>query len=59
MPGAGHDGIYGEKQAGKFGKAAVAFFEFGFKGDAKAKAAIIYGGLKAIGWEISHKHWNV
>jgi hypothetical protein len=59
MPGAGHGGTYGEKQAGKFGKAAVAFFEYGFKGDPKAKTAIFDGGLKALGWEIQHKNWKL
>jgi len=58
MPGAGHGGTYGEKQAGSFGKAAVAFFEYGFKGDPKAKAAIFDGGLKKLGFEIQHKNWK-
>jgi len=58
MPGAGHGGTYGEPKAGKFGKAAVAFFEFGFKGDPKAKALIFDGGLKSMGWQIEHKNWK-
>jgi hypothetical protein len=58
LPGVGHGGTYGERQAGKFGKAAVAFFEFGFKGDAKAKAAIFDGGLKRLGFEVEYKNWK-
>jgi len=35
------------------------FFEFGFKGDPKAKAAIFDGGLKRLGFEIQHKNWKL
>jgi hypothetical protein len=59
MPGAGHGGTYGEKQAGKFGKAGVAFFDFTLKGDEKAKAAIFeQSGLAADGWQIESKGWK-
>jgi hypothetical protein len=55
MPGAGHGGTYGEIQAGKFGKAGIAFFEYVFRQTPEAKAAIFEGGLTKDGWQIEKK----
>jgi hypothetical protein len=59
MDGAGHGGTYGEKQAGKFGKAAVAVFNYVLKGDQKAKALLFPGdAFKADDWELEFKNWE-
>ncbi|KAF2664636.1 alpha/beta-hydrolase [Microthyrium microscopicum] len=59
MDGAGHGGTYGEIHAGKFGKAAVAAFDYILKGDAKAKSSLFPGeGFKADGWDYEFKNWD-
>jgi hypothetical protein len=58
MDGAGHGGTYGEKQAGKFGKAAVAVFNYVLKGDEKAKAVLFDDTFKNDGWEVERKNWD-
>jgi hypothetical protein len=57
----GHGGTYMEKQGGKFGKAAVNFFNWQMKGDAAAGALFLKpeaSGLMADGWKIESKNWN-
>ncbi|KAF2663806.1 alpha/beta-hydrolase [Microthyrium microscopicum] len=58
--GAGHGGTYGEIQGGLFGKAGVAFFEYVFRNDTKAKSAIFdkSSPLIAGGFEIQTKGWK-
>jgi hypothetical protein len=57
----GHVGTYFAKQGGKFGKAAVAYFDWQFKGD-KAKRAsftdLQNSELIKEHWNISSKNWN-
>ena len=58
MDGAGHGGTYGEKQAGKFGKAAVAVFNYVLKGNATAKAMLFDDTFTKDGWEVEFKNWD-
>ncbi|KAE9994573.1 hypothetical protein EG327_008086 [Venturia inaequalis] len=55
----GHMGTYGATGGGKFGKAAVAFFEWQFRGDAKAKAKFTdpasEGSLVKDNWNVTMK----
>jgi hypothetical protein len=56
----GHMGTFFDKQGGKFGKAAVAYFNWVMKGDQKAKAMFMdpQSDLKKDGWSIEHKNWT-
>jgi hypothetical protein len=57
----GHGGTYMDKQGGKFGKAAVNFFNWQMKGDAAAGALFLKpeaSALTADGWKIVAKNWN-
>jgi hypothetical protein len=57
----GHGGTYMDKQGGKFGKAAVNFFNWQMKGDAAAGALFLKpegSTLTADGWKIESKNWN-
>lgn len=57
----GHGGTYMEKQGGKFGKAAVNFFNWQMKGDTAAAALFLkpeVSALAADGWKIEVKNWN-
>lgn len=58
----GHMGTYGSTGGGKFGKAAVAFFEWQFRGDAKAKAKFTdpasEGSLVKDNWNVTMKGFN-
>jgi hypothetical protein len=52
----GHVGTYFAKNGGKFGKAAVAFFNWQFKDDSKAKA---YCTQRSAAPSLASEHWNV
>ena len=58
----GHGGTYGATNGGKFGKAAVAYFEWQFRNDTKAKAVILDpkspGSLVSDNWIVEHKNWT-
>ncbi|KAF2423491.1 hypothetical protein EJ08DRAFT_701142 [Tothia fuscella] len=55
----GHMGTYGSTGGGKFGKAAVAFLEWQFRGDARAKAKFTdpasEGSLVKDNWNVTTK----
>jgi hypothetical protein len=57
----GHGGTYNEKQGGKFGKAAVAFFNWQMKGDKSAGQEFLNPNtpLTKDGWRIEFKGWNI
>jgi hypothetical protein len=56
----GHGGTYMEKQGGKFGKAAVNFFNWQMKGDVAAGSLFLApnSALTTDGWKIETKNWN-
>jgi hypothetical protein len=56
---AGHIGTYYAPNAGKFGNATVAFLNWRFKDDMKAKALFFDADsqLKKDNWNISAKNW--
>ena len=57
----GHGGTYMDKQGGKFGKAAVNFFNWQMKGDVAAGALFLKPEASALttdGWKIESKNWN-
>jgi hypothetical protein len=58
----GHMGTYGSTGGGKFGKAAVAFFEWQFRGDEKAKAKFTdpnsEGSLVKDNWNVTMKNFK-
>jgi hypothetical protein len=57
----GHGGTYMEKQGGKFGKAAVAFFNWQMKGDAKAGEEFLNPATSPLtkdGWKIESRGWG-
>jgi hypothetical protein len=53
-------GTFFDKQGGKFGKAAVAYFNWVTKDDQKAKAMFLgpQSELVKDGWSIEHKNWT-
>lgn len=57
----GHMGTYGSTGGGKFGKAAVAFLEWQFRGDVKAKLKFTdpasEGSLVKDNWNVTHKNF--
>jgi hypothetical protein len=57
----GHMGTYWSDGGGKFGKAAVAFFEWQFRGDEKAKLKftnpILEGSLVTDKWNMTYKNF--
>lgn len=58
----GHGGTYYEKQGGKFGKAAVAFFNWQMKGDTKAREQFLNVATSPLtkdGWKIESRGWNI
>jgi len=58
----GHGGTYMEKQGGKFGKAAVAFFDWQMKGDKSAGQQFLSPDTSPLakdGWKIEFKGWNI
>ena len=61
LPGVGHMATYGTTNGGKFGKAAVAFFDWHLKGDpASAKQFLepASSPLTKDGWQIVAKNFN-
>jgi len=58
----GHGGTYYEKQGGKFGKAAVSFFNWQMKGDKAAGQQFLNTATSPLtkdGWKIQSKGWNI
>jgi hypothetical protein len=57
----GHMGTYFQRNGGKFGKAAVAYFNAVLKGDERAKAMFSSNTndspLVKDGWTIASKNW--
>jgi hypothetical protein len=55
-------GTYYATNGGKFGKAAVAFLQWQFRNDTKAKATCLDKGLPSSlssdKWDVKYKHWN-
>jgi hypothetical protein len=58
----GHSGTYSATNGGKFGKAAVAYLEWQWRGDVKAKAVIMDksspGSLVSDNWTVEYKNWD-
>jgi len=58
----GHGGTYSATNGGKFGKAAVAYFEWQFRNDTKSKAMLLDpkspGSLVSDNWTVDFKNWT-
>jgi len=58
----GHGGTYSGTNGGKAGKAAVAYLEWQFRGDAKSKAILLEptsaGSLVSDKWTVDFKNWS-
>lgn len=58
----GHYGAYFATNGGKFGKADVAYLEWQFRGNEKAKRACLdpksHGSLVARNWTVEYKNWR-
>jgi hypothetical protein len=58
----GHGATYGAKDGGKFGKAAVNYFEWQFRNSTKAKAILLEpttpGSLVSEKWTVEYKNWT-
>jgi hypothetical protein len=57
----GHGGTYYDKQGGKFGKAAVAFFNWQMKGDKSAEGQFLNPATSTLaqdGWKIESRGWS-
>ncbi|KAK4228732.1 hypothetical protein QBC38DRAFT_361268 [Podospora fimiseda] len=53
----GHGGTYGDRDGGKFGVAAVAYFDWLLRGNAQASAFFIEGTqARQAGWKVEHKN---
>lgn len=51
----GHGGTYRETDAGKFGVAAVHFFDWVLRGNAEAASFFTGGGAEEAGWVVESK----
>jgi hypothetical protein len=58
----GHQGTYSATNGGKFGKAAVAYLQWQFRGNATSKAicqdAKAPSSLVADNWNVTYKNWT-
>jgi hypothetical protein len=59
----GHGGTFAASNGGKEGKAALAFLEWQFRGDAKSKSILLDekspGSLASDNWQnITYKNWK-
>jgi hypothetical protein len=58
----GHYGTYAATNGGKFAKAAVAYLEWQFRGDDKARAICLHpaaqGSLVSQNWNVTYKNWH-
>jgi hypothetical protein len=57
----GHGGTYYDQQGGKFGKAAVVFFDWQLKGDSNAGRQFLdvaTSPLTTDGWKIETRGWK-
>ncbi|KAE9378840.1 hypothetical protein N431DRAFT_460164 [Stipitochalara longipes BDJ] len=58
----GHLGTYAATNGGKFGKAAVSYLQWQFRGNATSKAICqdpkAPGSLVADNWNVTYKNWN-
>ncbi|KAI4642322.1 hypothetical protein J4E93_007469 [Alternaria ventricosa] len=54
----GHDGTFAATNGGKQGKAAVAYLEWQWRGNATARAYLLDGGLEKDNWVEEHANWS-
>jgi hypothetical protein len=54
----GHGGTFSATNGGKQGKAAVAYLEWQWRGNATTKAYMLNGGLQKDNWVVEQANWS-